>query len=147
MYKRQAYGYGLFTGGLGLHYGAEKLGCAIIPMGGGQTEKQLQLIEDFEPDVIVVTPSYMMTVLDEMERHGIDPAATSLKVGVFGAEPWTEDMRREMEQKVDMHAVDIYGLTEVVGPGVANECVETKDGLHVWEDHFYPCLLYTSRCV
>jgi phenylacetate-CoA ligase len=133
-----AYGYGLFTGGLGLHYGAEKLGCAIIPMGGGQTEKQLQLIEDFQPDVIVVTPSYMMTVLDEMERHGIDPAATSLKVGVFGAEPWTEDMRREMEQKVDMHAVDIYGLTEVVGPGVANECVETKDGLHVWEDHFYP---------
>ena len=138
MIVHNAYGYGLFTGGLGLHQGAERLGCAVVPMSGGQTEKQVQLIIDFKPDVIVVTPSYMLSILDEMDRHGIDPAATSLKVGVFGAEPWTNDMREEMERRLDMHAVDIYGLSEVVGPGVACETVETKDGLHVWEDHFYP---------
>ncbi len=138
MMLHNAYGYGLFTGGLGLHAGAERLGCTVIPMSGGQTERQVQLITDFKPDIIVVTPSYMMTMLDEMERQGVDPAATSLKVGIFGAEPWTEEMRREMEQKLDMHAVDIYGLSEVIGPGVACETVETKDGLHVWEDHFYP---------
>ena len=138
MMLHNAYGYGLFTGGLGLHAGAERLGCTVIPMSGGQTERQVQLIIDFKPDIIVVTPSYMMTMLDEMERQSVDPAATSLKVGIFGAEPWTEEMRREMEQKLDMHAVDIYGLSEVIGPGVACETVETKDGLHVWEDHFYP---------
>ncbi|MBK8867735.1 MAG: phenylacetate--CoA ligase [Actinomycetales bacterium] len=138
MIVHNAYGYGLFTGGLGLHQGAERLGCAVVPMSGGQTEKQVQLINDFKPDVIVVTPSYMLSILDEMDRQGIDPAATSLKVGVFGAEPWTNDMREEMERRLDMHAVDIYGLSEVVGPGVACETVETKDGLHVWEDHFYP---------
>jgi phenylacetate-CoA ligase len=133
-----AYGYGLFTGGLGAHYGAEALGCTVIPVSGGMTERQVLLIKDFEPDIIMVTPSYMLAIVDEMERQGIDPASTSLKVGIFGAEPWTDDMRREMEQRLDMHAVDIYGLSEVMGPGVANECVETKDGLHVWEDHFYP---------
>jgi phenylacetate-CoA ligase len=133
-----AYGYGLFTGGLGAHYGAEALGCTVIPVSGGMTERQALLIRDFEPDVIMVTPSYMLAILDELERQGIDPRATSLKVGIFGAEPWTDDMRREIEQRLDMHAVDIYGLSEVMGPGVANECVETKDGLHVWEDHFYP---------
>ena len=138
MIVHNAYGYGLFTGGLGLHQGAERLGCAVVPMSGGQTEKQVQLINDFKPDVIVVTPSYMLSILDEMDRQGIDPAATSLKVGVFGAEPWTNDMREEMERRLDMHAVDIYGLSEVVGPGVACGTVETKDGLHVWEDHFYP---------
>jgi phenylacetate-CoA ligase len=138
MLVHNAYGYGLFTGGLGLHAGAERLGCAVVPMSGRQTERQVQLIVDFQPDVIVVTPSYMLAILDEMERQGVDPGATSLKVGVFGAEPWTEDMRREIETKLDMHAVDIYGLSEVIGPGVANECVETKDGLHIWEDHFYP---------
>ena len=138
MMVHNAYGYGLFTGGLGLHAGAERLGCTVVPMSGGQTERQIQLITDFEPDIIVVTPSYMMTILDEMERHGIDPRKTSLKVGIFGAEPWTDEMRKEMEQKLDMHAIDIYGLTEVVGPGVASECVETKDGLTIWEDHFYP---------
>jgi phenylacetate-CoA ligase len=138
MLVHNAYGYGLFTGGLGLHAGAERLGCAVVPMSGGQTERQVQLIVDFAPDVIVVTPSYMLAILDEMERQGVDPASTSLKVGVFGAEPWTEDMRREIEARLDMHAVDIYGLSEVIGPGVANECVETKDGLHIWEDHFYP---------
>ncbi|MBP8881360.1 MAG: phenylacetate--CoA ligase [Dermatophilaceae bacterium] len=138
MIVHNAYGYGLFTGGLGLHQGAERLGCAVVPMSGGQTEKQVQLINDFRPDVIVVTPSYMLSILDEMDRQGIDPAATSLKVGVFGAEPWTNDMREEMERRLDMHTVDIYGLSEVVGPGVACETVETKDGLHVWEDHFYP---------
>ena len=138
MKVHNAYGYGLFTGGLGLHYGAEKLGCPVIPMSGGQTERQVQLIKDFEPDIIVVTPSYMLSILDEMERQNIDPMSTSLKVGIFGAEPWTEDMRTEMETRLDMHAVDIYGLSEVVGPGVASEAVETKDGLHVWEDHFYP---------
>ena len=133
-----AYGYGLFTGGLGTHYGAEALGCTVIPVSGGMTERQVQLITDFEPDIIMVTPSYMLNIIDEMERQGIDPRSTSLKVGIFGAEPWTNDMRREMETRLDMHAVDIYGLSEVMGPGVASECVETKDGLHIWEDHFYP---------
>lgn len=133
-----AYGYGLFTGGLGAHDGAHRLGCTVIPVSGGQTERQVRLIRDFEPDAITVTPSYMLALLDEMERQGIDPQATSLRVGVFGAEPWTQDLRREVEQRGDLHAVDIYGLSEVMGPGVASECVETKDGLHVWEDHFYP---------
>ena len=133
-----AYGYGLFTGGLGAHYGAEALGCTVIPVSGGMTERQVLLIRDFEPDVIMVTPSYMLAVVDEMERQGVDPRRTSLKVGIFGAEPWTEEMRAEMERRLDMHAVDIYGLSEVMGPGVAQECVETKDGLHIWEDHFYP---------
>jgi phenylacetate-CoA ligase len=133
-----AYGYGLFTGGLGAHYGAERLGCTVVPVSGGMTERQVQLIADFRPDIIMVTPSYMLALIDEMARQGHDLRATSLKVGIFGAEPWTEDMRREMEQRLDMHAVDIYGLSEVMGPGVANECVETKDGLHIWEDHFSP---------
>ena len=133
-----AYGYGLFTGGLGAHYGAEALGCTVIPVSGGMTERQVMLIRDFEPEVVMVTPSYMLAVVDEMERQGIDPRTTSLQVGIFGAEPWTDDMRRELEERLDMHAVDIYGLSEVMGPGVAQECVETKDGLHVWEDHFYP---------
>ncbi len=133
-----SYGYGLFTGGLGAHYGAEKLGCTVIPVSGGMTERQVQLIQDFAPQVIMVTPSYMLSILDEFRSQGLDPRASSLKVGIFGAEPWTESMRREIEQTFDMHAVDIYGLSEVIGPGVANECVETKDGLHVWEDHFYP---------
>jgi len=133
-----AYGYGLFTGGLGAHYGAEKLGCTVVPVSGGMTERQVQLIQDFQPDLIMVTPSYMLAIIDEMERQGIDPRSTSLRVGIFGAEPWTNEMRREMEQRLDMHAVDIYGLSEVIGPGVASECVETKDGLTVWEDHFYP---------
>ena len=133
-----AYGYGLFTGGLGAHYGAEALGCTVIPVSGGMTERQVLLIRDFEPEIIMVTPSYMLAIVDEMERQGVDPAATSLQVGIFGAEPWTGDMRAELEQRLDMHAVDIYGLSEVMGPGVAQECVDTKDGLHVWEDHFYP---------
>jgi phenylacetate-CoA ligase len=133
-----AYGYGLFTGGLGAHYGAERLGCAVIPMSGGQTERQVQLIHDFEPDLIMVTPSYMLAILDGFRAAALDPRATTLKCGIFGAEPWTNAMRAEIEQAFDMHAVDIYGLSEVMGPGVANECVETKDGLHIWEDHFYP---------
>jgi len=133
-----AYGYGLFTGGLGAHYGAEKLGCTVIPMSGGQTERQVQLIVDFRPDIIMVTPSYMLAILDGFRAAGLDPRATSLKVGIFGAEPWTNAMRQEIEREFAMHAVDIYGLSEVMGPGVANECVETKDGLHIWEDHFYP---------
>jgi phenylacetate-CoA ligase len=133
-----SYGYGLFTGGLGAHYGAEALGCTVIPMSGGQTEKQVQLICDFEPDIIMVTPSYMLAILDEFRRQGIDARKTSLKIGIFGAEPWTEAMRREIEDAFAIDAVDIYGLSEVMGPGVANECVETKDGLTVWEDHFYP---------
>ena len=133
-----AYGYGLFTGGLGAHYGAEALGCTVIPMSGGQTEKQVQLICDFEPDIIMVTPSYMLAILDEFRRLGLDPRESSLKVGIFGAEPWTEAMRREIEDAFAIDAVDIYGLSEVMGPGVANECVETKDGLTIWEDHFYP---------
>ena len=133
-----AYGYGLFTGGLGAHYGAEKLGCTVIPISGGMTPRQVQLITDFAPRIIMVTPTYMLTVIDEMEKQGIDPRSTSLEVGIFGAEPWTEQMRREMEERLDIEAIDIYGLSEVMGPGVAQECVETKDGLHVWEDHFYP---------
>jgi phenylacetate-CoA ligase len=133
-----AYGYGLFTGGLGAHYGAEQLGCTVIPMSGGQTEKQVQLIEDFKPDIIMVTPSYMLAILDEFKRQGIDPRASSLKIGIFGAEPWTEAMRKEIEDAFAIDAVDIYGLSEVMGPGVANECVETKDGITIWEDHFYP---------
>ena len=133
-----AYGYGLFTGGLGAHYGAERLGCTVIPVSGGMTERQVMLIRDLEPDAILVTPSYMLAIVDEMQRQGVDPASTSLAVGVFGAEPWTDVMRAEMERRLDLHAVDIYGLSEVVGPGVAMECVETKDGPHVWEDHFYP---------
>ena len=142
-----AYGYGLFTGGLGAHYGAEKLGCTVVPVSGGMTERQVQLIQDFQPTIIMVTPSYMLSIIDEMERQGVDPRSTSLKVGIFGAEPWTNHMRHEMEQRLDMHAVDIYGLSEVMGPGVANECVETKDGLHVWEDHFYPEIIdpYTEE--
>jgi phenylacetate-CoA ligase len=133
-----AYGYGLFTGGLGAHYGSERLGCTTIPVSGGMTERQVQLICDFEPDIIMVTPSYMLAILDEFRAKNLDPRKTSLKVGIFGAEPWTNAMRAEIEEAFDMHAVDIYGLSEVMGPGVANECVETKDGLHVWEDHFYP---------
>jgi len=133
-----SYGYGLFTGGLGAHYGAEKLGCTVVPMGGGQTEKQIQLIVDFEPKLITVTPSYCLNLIEEMERRGIDPAATSLKIGIFGAEPWTEGIRSEIEARLGIDAVDIYGLSEVIGPGVAQECVETKDGLTIWEDHFYP---------
>ena len=133
-----AYGYGLFTGGLGAHYGAERLGCTVIPMSGGMTDRQIQLIEDFEPDAIMVTPSYMLTIVDAMITKGIDPSKTSLRTGVFGAEPWTEEMRSELEKHLNMDAVDIYGLSEVMGPGVAMECVDTKDGLHIWEDHFYP---------
>jgi phenylacetate-CoA ligase len=133
-----AYGYGLFTGGLGLHYGAEALGCTVIPVSGGMTERQVTLIRDFRPDIIAVTPSYMLVILDEMVRQGMDPAESSLRIGIFGAEPWTDEMRREIEQRFSMHALDIYGLSEVMGPGVAMECVETKDGPHIWEDHFYP---------
>ncbi|RZS57924.1 phenylacetate--CoA ligase PaaK [Sphaerotilus mobilis] len=133
-----AYGYGLFTGGLGAHYGAERLGCTVIPMSGGQTEKQVQLITDFKPDIIMVTPSYMQVIVEEMRRQGLDPAASSLKVGIFGAEPWTEAMRREIEASAGLDAVDIYGLSEVMGPGVASECIESKDGPVIWEDHFYP---------
>lgn len=133
-----SYGYGLFTGGLGAHYGAERVGCAVIPMGGGQTEKQVQLIQDFKPSIIMVTPSYMLNIVDEMERQGMDPRSSSLKIGIFGAEPWTDSMRSEIEERVGIDAVDIYGLSEVGGPGVANECLETKDGPTIWEDHFYP---------
>ena len=136
-----SYGYGLFTGGLGAHYGAERAGCTVIPASGGQTARQVQLIQDFQPEIIMVTPSYMLTLLDEFERQGIDPRSTSLRIGIFGAEPWTEEMRREIEQRMDLDAVDIYGLSEVIGPGVASECVETKDGLHIWEDQFYPELV------
>ncbi len=133
-----AYGYGLFTGGLGAHYGAERLGCTVVPVSGGMTERQVTLLQDFRPEIIMVTPSYMLSILDEFRRQGIDPRESSLNVGIFGAEPWTNNMREEIEQAFDMHAVDIYGLSEIMGPGVANECVETKDGLHLWEDHFYP---------
>jgi phenylacetate-CoA ligase len=133
-----SYGYGLFTGGLGAHYGAERLGCTVIPVSGGMTERQVQLIRDFEPDIIMVTPSYMLAILDEYRSKGIDPAESSLQIGIFGAEPWTNSMRQEIEAAFDMDAVDIFGISEVMGPGVANECVETKDGLHIWEDHFYP---------
>jgi phenylacetate-CoA ligase len=133
-----SYGYGLFTGGLGSHYGAERLGCTVVPMSGGQTEKQVQLILDFRPRVIMVTPSYCLCIADELERQGIDPASTSLEIGIFGAEPWTREMRRELEQRMGLNALDIYGLSEVIGPGVSAECIETKDGLTVWEDFFYP---------
>lgn len=133
-----AYGYGLFTGGLGAHYGAERAGCTVIPMSGGQTEKQVQLIQDFKPDIIMVTPSYMQVVIEEFVRQGLDPRASSLKVGIFGAEPWTEALRTEIEANAGLDAVDIYGLSEVMGPGVASECIESKDGPVVWEDHFYP---------
>jgi phenylacetate-CoA ligase len=133
-----AYGYGLFTGGLGAHYGAEKLGCTVIPMSGGQTERQVQLIRDFRPDIIMVTPSYMLAIAEEMQRQGMDPRESSLSIGIFGAEPWTPTMRAAIESALDMDAIDIYGLSEVIGPGVAQECIETKDGLTVWEDHFYP---------
>ena len=133
-----AYGYGLFTGGLGAHYGAEALGCTVIPVGGGMTQRQVQLIVDFKPDIIMVTPSYLLAVADEFEAQGIDPRSTSLKSGIFGAEPWTNAMRAEIETRFDMHGVDIYGLSEVMGPGVANEAVEEKDGLYIWEDHFLP---------
>jgi phenylacetate-CoA ligase len=133
-----AYGYGLFTGGLGAHYGAERLGATVIPMSGGMTERQAQLIVDFEPDIIMSTPSYVLNIADEMERQGIDPRRSSLRVGLFGAEPWTEAMRAEIEARLDLDAVDIFGLSEVMGPGVASECIETKDGATIWEDHFYP---------
>ena len=133
-----SYGYGLFTGGLGAHYGGERLGCTVIPFGGGQTERQVQLILDFEPDIIMVTPSYMLAIGDEFVRQGLDPAKSSLSIGIHGAEPWTHQMREEIERRFDMQAVDIYGLSEVIGPGVANECVESKDGPVVWEDHFFP---------
>jgi len=138
MMLHNAYGYGLFTGGLGAHAGAERLGCTVVPISGGMTERQVQIINDFRPDVITVTPSYMLAILDEFHRQGLDPRKSSLKFGVFGAEPWTNAMRAEIEQAFDMSATDIYGLSEVIGPGVAQECVETKDGLHIWEDHFYP---------
>ncbi|HMN22508.1 MAG TPA: phenylacetate--CoA ligase [Ottowia sp.] len=134
----QSYGYGLFTGGLGAHYGAEKLGLAVVPFGGGQTEKQIQLILDFKPDIITVTPSYMLAIAEQIEHMGLDPRELSLRVGIFGAEPWTNEMRHAIEQRMGIDAVDIYGLSEVMGPGVANECIETKDGPTIWEDHFYP---------
>src|SRR5581483_10863169 len=133
-----AYGYGLFTGGLGAHYGAERLGCTVIPMSGGMTERQVQLIHDFRPDIIMVTPSYMLAIAEEMQRQGLDPRECSLKIGIFGAEPWTPAMRSAIENTLDMDAIDIYGLSEIIGPGVAQECIETKDGLTIWEDHFYP---------
>lgn len=133
-----AYGYGLFTGGLGAHYGGERLGAAVIPMSGGQTERQVQMIQDLQPGIIMVTPSYLLVIADEMERQGLDPRASSLRIGILGAEPWTETMRQEIEARLDLDAIDIYGLSEVMGPGVAQECLETKDGLHIWEDHFYP---------
>ncbi|MDI1341359.1 phenylacetate--CoA ligase PaaK [Polaromonas sp.] len=133
-----SYGYGLFTGGLGAHYGAEKLGLTVVPFGGGQTERQVQLITDFKPDIIMVTPSYMLAIADEFEKQGLSPADASLRTGIFGAEPWTNDMRLAIEQRMGIDAVDIYGLSEVIGPGVASECVETKDGPTIWEDHFYP---------
>ncbi len=133
-----AYGYGLFTGGLGAHYGAERLGLAVIPLGGGMTERQVQLIMDFRPEIIMVTPSYMLAIADEMERQGVDPRKTSLRIGIFGAEPWTNEMRRQIEARTSLQAIDIYGLSEVIGPGVSQECLETKDGLTIWEDHFYP---------
>lgn len=133
-----AYGYGLFTGGLGAHYGAERLGCTVVPVSGGMTQRQVTLIQDFKPTTIMVTPSYMLNILEEMHQAGIDPHECSLEVGIFGAEPWTDALRHSVESAFDMHAVDIYGLSEVMGPGVANECVETKDGLHIWEDHFFP---------
>jgi phenylacetate-CoA ligase len=147
MIIHNAYGYGLFTGGLGVHYGAEQLGCTVVPVSGGMTERQVQLINDFRPDIITVTPSYMLAILDEFKRQGLEPRRSSLKFGIFGAEPWTNAMRAEIEQAFDMDATDIYGLSEVIGPGVAQECVESKDGLHIWEDHFYPEVIdpYTGK--
>ena len=133
-----SYGYGLFTGGLGAHYGAERLGCTVIPMSGGQTEKQVQLIRDFQPDIIMVTPSYMLNLADEIERQGLDPHKLALRLGIFGAEPWTAELRRTIEERMGITALDIYGLSEIMGPGVAMECLDTKDGPTVWEDHFYP---------
>jgi phenylacetate-CoA ligase len=133
-----AYGYGLFTGGLGAHYGAERLGLAVIPLGGGMTERQVQLIEDFKPEIIMVTPSYMLAIADEMERQGLDPKKASLRIGIFGAEPWTNELRKSIEERTSLQAIDLYGLSEVIGPGVAQECLEGKDGLTIWEDHFYP---------
>ena len=133
-----AYGYGLFTGGLGAHYGAERLGLTVIPLGGGMTERQVQLIADFKPQIIMVTPSYMLAIADEMQRQGLDPRKSSLRVGIFGAEPWTNQLRRSIEEKLSLQALDLYGLSEIIGPGVAAECIETKDGLTFWEDHFYP---------
>ena len=133
-----AYGYGLFTGGLGAHYGAERLGLATIPVSGGMTERQVQLIRDFKPDIIMVTPSYMLAIADEMERQGTDPKKSSLRIGIFGAEPWTDELRKQIERRTSLQAIDLYGLSEVMGPGVAQECIETKDGLTIWEDHFYP---------
>jgi len=133
-----AFGYGLFTGGLGMHYGAERLGCTVVPVSGGMTERQVRLIDEFKPDVIMATPSYMLAILDEFRAQKVDPRSSSLKIGVFGAEPWTNAMRAEIEQAFDMHALDLYGLSEVIGPGVACECIESKDGPHIWEDHFYP---------
>jgi phenylacetate-CoA ligase len=137
-----SYGYGLFTGGLGAHYGAERLGVTVIPFGGGQTERQVQLMQDFKPDIIMVTPSYMLAIADEMEKQGIDPRSSSLRIGIFGAEPWTPEMRTKIEARVSLDAIDIYGLSEVIGPGVAQECIETKDGLTIWEDHFYPEIIH-----
>ncbi len=142
-----SYGYGLFTGGLGAHYGAERLGLTVVPFGGGQTERQVQLIQDFKPDIIMVTPSYMLAIADEIERQGIDPRSVSLRIGIFGAEPWTNDMRAAIEQRMGIDAVDIYGLSEVMGPGVASECVETKDGPTIWEDHFYPEIIHPETGV
>jgi phenylacetate-CoA ligase len=133
-----AYGYGLFTGGLGAHYGAERLGLAVVPLGGGMTERQVQLIQDFKPEIIMVTPSYMLAIADEMERQGIDPRSTSLRIGIFGAEPWTNELRKSIEDRLPIQALDLYGLSEIIGPGVAQECAETKDGLTIWEDHFFP---------
>ena len=137
-----SYGYGLFTGGLGAHYGAEKLGLTVVPFGGGQTERQVQLIQDFKSNIIMVTPSYMLAIADEFERQGIDPKTSSLRIGIFGAEPWTNDMRQAIEKRMNIDAVDIYGLSEVMGPGVASECIETKDGPTIWEDHFYPEIIH-----
>ena len=146
MRLHNAYGYGLFTGGLGLHSGAERLGCTVVPVSGGMTERQVQLIADFRPDIITVTPSYMLAILDEFRRQGLEPRACSLRIGIFGAEPWSNPMRREIEQGFNMDAVDIYGLSEVIGPGVANECIETKDGPTIWEDHFYPEIIDPATC-
>lgn len=137
-----AYGYGLFTGGLGAHYGAEALGLAVIPLSGGMTERQVQLIQDFKPEIIMVTPSYMLAIADEMEKQGLDPRKASLRIGIFGAEPWTNEMRKQIEARTSLDAIDIYGLSEVIGPGVAQECLETKDGLTIWEDHFYPEIVH-----
>jgi len=133
-----AYGYGLFTGGLGAHYGAERLGLVVVPLGGGMTERQVQLIQDFMPDIIMVTPSYMLAIAEEMQRQGLDPKESSLRIGMFGAEPWTNELRRSIEEKTSLQALDLYGLSEIIGPGVAAECIETKDGLTFWEDHFFP---------